>query len=75
MRKFFKAGPKRRLGDVPGMFKEHFLFNQPEQEGEAPLQAAAATACGTNGYRRSNGEGILSLHHNQSIQSISIAVW
>lgn len=74
MRKFFKVGPKRRLGDVPGMFTEHFLFYQPEQEGEAPLQVAAATACGTNRYRRSNGEGILSLYRNIK-QSISIVVW
>lgn len=64
-----KWGNSSRL--VPGMFKEHFLFYQPEQEGEAPLQAAAATACR---YRRRNGEGILSLHHN-IIRSISIVVW
>lgn len=37
-----------RLGNVPGMFTEHYLFHQPEQEGEAPLQAAATTGFGTD---------------------------
>lgn len=48
MSKFFKVSPKMRLGNVPGMLTEHFLFHQPEEEGEAPLQAAATTSCGTD---------------------------
>lgn len=64
MRKFFKVGPKRRLGNVPEMFTENFLFYQPEPEGEVPLQGAVAAACGVNRYRKTHAEGILSLYIN-----------
>lgn len=40
-----------RLGNVPGMSTEHFLFNffyQPEQEGESPSEAAATTGSVTD---------------------------
>lgn len=64
IRKFFKDWTKMRVGNVSGLFTFFFvLFHQPEQEGEAPLQAAATTAL-WHSYRRTKGEGILSPHHN-----------
>lgn len=72
MSKFFKVWPKMRLGNVPGMFTEHFPFHQPEQEGEAPLQAAATTGCGTDiaGLMGKEFYRCITIH----VQSINIGV-
>lgn len=62
-----------RLGNVPGMLTEHFLFHQPEQEGEAPLQAAATTSCGTDiaGVMQKEFYRCITIR----VQSINFGVW
>lgn len=62
-----------RLGNAPGMFTEHLLFHQPEQEGEAPLRAAATAGCGTDiaGVMRKECYRCITVR----IQSIIIGAW